>query len=179
MGNFEISNEGVHKLLRGLNPNNAPAPDQMKPLVLRELADQITKVVTKIFSSSLRQQTIPDDCRSANICQVYKKCDKSIAVSYRPVSLTCIISKQMDHVIASKIMSHMNVAQQLYVHQHSFRSILSYETQLVEFPTDILKSLHDDKQCDDFFMDFSKAFGKVSHISLLYTWNVQGSTVQQ
>ena len=45
----------------------------MKTLVLKELADQITKVVTKIFSSSLRQQTIPDDWRSANICPVYKK----------------------------------------------------------------------------------------------------------
>ena len=49
MENFDITNEGVHKLLKGLNPNKAPGPDQMKPLVLKELADQITKVVTKIF----------------------------------------------------------------------------------------------------------------------------------
>ena len=163
MENFDITNEGVHKLLKGLNPNKAPGPDQMKPLVLKELADQITKVVTKIFSSSLRQQTIPDDWRSANICPVYKKGDKSKAVNYRPVSVTCILSKQMEHIIASKIMNHMNITQQLYVHQHGFRSNLSCETQLVEFSTDILKSLHDNKQCDAIFMDFSKAFDKVSH----------------
>ena len=72
----------------------------------------------------------------------------------------------MEHVIASKIMNHMNITQQLYVHEHVFRSNLSCETQLVEFSTDILKSLH--KQCDAIFMDFSKAFDKVSHSSLLY-----------
>lgn len=103
---------------------------------------------------------------------VYKKGNKSESANYRPISLTCILSQQMEHIIASTIMGHLNTTQQLYQRQHGFRPKLSCETQLIEFSTDVLRALHDNKQCDAIFMDFSKAFDKVSHSCLLYKLNM-------
>ena len=57
---FEIT-EGVLKLVTGLNPYNATGPNQIRPLVLKELAEEITPTVEGIFTASLHQQIVPDD----------------------------------------------------------------------------------------------------------------------
>ena len=109
---------------------------------------------------------------------VYKKGEKYKAVNYRPVSLTCILCKQMEHILASNIMAHLNSSNLLYDKQHGFRSERSCETQLLEFTDDVLKTLRDRKQCDTIIMDFSKAFDKVSHDRLLYKLDRAGIDTQ-
>ena len=73
---YDTTTEGVHKLLKGLNPHKAAGPDQQKPLMLKELADEITPTVRAIFSASLRQQAVHGDWCSVNVSPVYKKGDK-------------------------------------------------------------------------------------------------------
>ena len=139
--------------------------------MLKELVSpiyDITPAVTTIFSASLQQQTIPDDLRSANVTPVYKKGEKYRTVNYRQISLTCSLCKQMEHIIASQVMSHLNQNNLLYKLQQGFYSKLSCETQLVEFTSDALKTLQDGKQCDDIIMGFSKAFDEVSPCRLIY-----------
>ena len=105
---------------------------------------------------------------------VFKKGEKYKAINYRPVSLTCILCKQMEHILASNIMAHLNSNKLLYDKQHGFRSERSCETQLLEFTDDVLKTLRDRKQCDAIIMDFSKVFDKVSHDRLLYKLDCAG-----
>ena len=165
---IEITEEGVLKQLQKLNPHKAAGPDKLKPIVLRELAEVIAPMVTRIFRASLKQGKTPGRWREAHVTPVYKKGEKYKAVNYRPVSLTCILCKQMEHIIASNIMRHLNQNNLLYDKQHGFRSKLSCETQLIEFSSDVLKTVQDRKQCDTIVMDFSKAFDKVSHDRLVY-----------
>ena len=99
---------------------------------------------------------------------VFKKGEKYKAVNYCPVSLTCILCKQMKHILASHIMKHLNNNHLLYSKQHWFRSKLSCETQLIEYTSDVLKIVQGKKQCGTVVMDFSKAFDKVSHDRLIY-----------
>ena len=90
------------------------------------------------------------------------------------MSLTCILCKQTEYLIASQIMKHLNTNNLLYDKQHGLRSKLSCETQLLEFSANILKMLQDRKQYDTIIMDFSKAFNKISHDHLLYKLNHAG-----
>jgi len=168
MTSIHITEEGVRKLLLKLNPHKAAGPDKIKPSVLRELADVIAPVVTLIYKASLKQGKVPDIWKEANVTPVFKKGEKYKAVNYRPVSLTCILCKQMEHIIASQLMNYLNKNNLLYEHQHGFRNKLSCETQLIEFTSDVLQVVQDRKQCDTIVMDFSKAFDKVSHDRLLY-----------
>ena len=165
---LNITEEGVRKRLNQLNPHKAAGPDRISPIVLKELADVISPVVTRIFRASLSQGKTPDAWREAHVTPVFKKGEKYKAINYRPVSLTCILCKQMEHILASNIMAHLNSNKLLYDKQHGFRSERSCETQLLEFTDDVLKTLRDRKQCDAIIMDFSKAFDKVSHDRLLY-----------
>ena len=44
----------------------------------------------------------------ANVMPVFKKGDKSLAANYRPISLTCILCKVLEHILASKIVKHLD-----------------------------------------------------------------------
>ena len=63
-------------------------------------------------------------------------------------------------------MSHFNQNNLLY--NSSMASAPNYNVKhVVEFTSDVLKTLQDRKQCDAIIMDFSKAFDKVSHGNLI------------
>ena len=165
---INITEEGVRRRLKGLNAHKAAGPDNIKPIVLKELADIIAPVVTRLYRASLKQAKTPDAWKEAHVTPVFKKGEKYKAVNYRPVSLTCILCKQMEHILSSHIMEHLNTNHLLYDKQHGFCSKLSCETQLLEFTSDVLKAVQDKKQCDTVVMDFSKGFDKVSHDRLIY-----------
>ena len=165
---FNITVNGILKLLKQLNPYKAPGPDNLSPRILKELATEVAPLLQLIFQKSLLTGNIPDDWRTANVSPVYKKGPKTKAENYRPISLTSICCKIMEHIIASNIMNHGENKNILYPLQHGFRRKRSCETQLLEFVDDVSKNLQDGKQTDILIMDFAKAFDKVNHSLLIH-----------
>ena len=105
--------------------------------------------------------------RTALVTPIFKKGEKYIPANYRPVSLTCILSKVMEHIITSHLMSFAENNKILFKHQHGFRRNRSCEKQLLEFIADITYNLIRGIETDACVMDFSKAFDKVNHQKLL------------
>lgn len=101
MNYINIDVGGVHKQLRSLDPYKACGPDGISSRVIRELADVLALPLTNLFNSSLEKGVVPSDWKKAMVCPIFKKGDKSVAANYRPVSLTCVISKVMEHIISS------------------------------------------------------------------------------
>ena len=101
----DITEEGVQGRLQTLNPHKAAGPDKLNLLVLREIADVRAPVITRLYRASLKQAKTPDVWKEAHVTPVFKKGEKYKAVNYRPVSLTCILCKQMEHILASNIMN--------------------------------------------------------------------------
>ena len=84
---------------------------------------------------------------------------KHLPVNYRPVSLTCVCSKAMEHVIVSQVNRHLESLGILDRNQHGFRRGLSTETQLIDFIQELHTGTANGKQVDAVVMDFSKARG--------------------
>jgi hypothetical protein len=103
-----------------------------------------------------------------------KKGDKHSAVNNRPVSLTAICCKVLEHIITSNIRKHLSHNKILHDCQHGFRSKRSCETQLFISIQDLAKSLADGNQIDIILLDFSKAFDKVPHQRLIHKLNYYG-----
>ena len=61
MPDIDISTAGVAKLLSKLNVSKAAGPDSVRPIVLKELSQIITPVITIIFQTSLDSGTVPSD----------------------------------------------------------------------------------------------------------------------
>ena len=177
MPDIHISVEGVLKLLRNLKPNKASGPNNIRPRVLKELADIIADPLTRIFRRSLQDGQVPQDWKHARVAPIFKKGQKYDPANYRPISLTCVTSKLMEHIICSNLMEHVSQNNILYSLQHRFRERRSCETQLIEFVNDVVSSIQDGLQTDVCVLDFSKAFDKVGHQRLLHKWyGVRGTT---
>ena len=168
MADITVSEEGVLKLLQQLNPNKASGPDAIPPSTLKELATEIAPIITVIFQRSLDSGKLPSTWLSANITPIFKKGEKYKASNYRPVSLTCICSKLLEHIVVSQLLNHLDQYKALAEAQHGFRHKRSCETQLLQFLEDLSSSIQGGGQVDVIIMDFTKAFDKVSHQRLLH-----------
>lgn len=183
MEDITVHPDGVTKLLSKLNIHKAQGPDNLNARVLKECRVEISAILTTIYNQSIIQGVVPEDWRCANVAPVFKKGEKYNPANYRPVSLTCICCKTLEHILVSNIMKHLSGQNILADSQHGFRSHRSCETQLVQFVHDILQNLDSckriQKQTDIIIMDFAKAFDKVPHRRLSHKldyYGVGGST---
>ena len=115
-------------------------------------------------------------------CDPYlKKGDKTNPSNYRPVSLTCISCKLLEHIICSSLVQHLTKHNILYPLQHGFRDKRCCESQLIEFVNDITFNMQKGHQNDVVVMDFAKAFDKVAYNRLLHkllsSYGVTGNTL--
>ena len=167
MPSITVTASGVAKQLSKLNPGKAAGPDNLTSRILKELHNEIAPILTDIYNTSLSEGTVPKDWKNAYVTPVYKKGPKSKPENYRPISLTCICCKIIEHIITSNVMAHLDKNNLLFHNQHGFRSRVSCETQLIQFTQDLYDTLNDKGQADVIVMDFSKAFDKVDHQRLL------------
>ena len=118
---------------------------------------------------------------SANVSPIFKKGDKSTAANYRPISLTCILCKVMEHIIASNLVRHLDSNGLMYELQHGFRETRSCETQIVSLIEDLACKTSQGKQTDLILLDFSKAFDKVNHSKLimkLHSYGIRSASLR-
>ena len=73
MPDIDISTAGVAKLLSNLNVSKAAGPDSVRPIVLKELSQVITPVITIIFQTSLDSGTVPSDWKMPKYARSSKK----------------------------------------------------------------------------------------------------------
>ena len=111
-------------MMKGLNPSKALGPDELHPRVLKELGP----VFAHLFQQSLDKGEIPKEWSLANICPLYKKGDRALPSNYRPVSLTCVPCKMMEHIVCTNIMAHLDEHKLLSDRQHAFRKNCSCES---------------------------------------------------
>ena len=137
--------------------------------MLKETSNEITEAMTLLFKASLTQSDIPDTWRQALISPLFKgeKKDCNKAENYRPISLTSISCKVIEHILHSNITKHLENNNILTDLQHGFRKHRSCKTQLIKTVNDLAKSMNHGEQIDSILLDFSKAFDKVCHRKLL------------
>jgi hypothetical protein len=163
ISNIKITQDGVAKLLRNINPSKASGPDNIPNIVLKQCADHLAPALTIIFKRSIDHGNLPNDWLNANVSCIFKKGDKHAVKNYRPVSLTSVPCKLLEHIICGHMMKHLEKHNVLTSLNHGFRSGYSCETQLVVTKHDMLQSFDKGKQVDIGILDFSKAFDTVPH----------------
>ena len=142
MGEITLGPNGVPKLLNNLKIHKASGPDGLSTEVLKECSSEIAPILALIYNESFAQGTVPDDWRQGNLAPIFKKGEKYDAANYRPVSLTCICCKTLEHIIVSNINKHLGFESILADCQHGFRSQRPCETQLVQFFHDLVSNLN-------------------------------------
>ena len=163
-----IDTNGVAKQLKNVNPAKACGPDGIPNMILKTCADAIAPALTCIYRRSIQTGQLPADWRSASITAVFKKGDRNKAENYRPVSLTSVACKLLEHIICRHLRNHLERHNILTDRNHGFRSGYSCETQLITTLHDLFESYDAGKQTNVVMLDFSKAFDTVPHNKLLH-----------
>ena len=150
----------------------ARRPDNIGAKLLKLAPAEVSQRLTIIFKNSMRNTGVPEDWKTANITPIFKKGDRSDPRNYRPVSITSITCKLLEHIIKSAIYSHLETFQIITDKQHGFRKKYSCTSQLLMLVNSLAESINSRSQTDVIFLDFSKAFDKVSPINYYSNYKV-------
>ena len=96
------------------------------------------------------------------------------------MSLTCVLCKVLEHIVASSLTKQLANSNLLFELQHGLREKRSCETQLVMLVDEIAKNMQRGKQTDLILLDFSNAYDKVTHeklVSKLQSYGIRGKTL--
>ena len=95
----EFQTKGIVSLLKNINTKKASGPDGISCWVMKEAGEEIAPFLQFIFNQSLTTGQVPGDWKCANVTPVLKKGSKKEASNYRPVSLTSVPCKILEHII--------------------------------------------------------------------------------
>jgi len=123
--------------------------------------------VARLLNIKINNGTLPGDRKRATAINIHKVGDRSLVTNYRPVSITSVLCKQMEHVIASYIRQVWDKNDWPYEGQHGFRQGYSCQSQVITVCQDIAEYLDNGDKFGDIIVDFSKAFDLVPHGRLL------------
>ena len=139
---------------------------------------ELAPPLTFVFQASINQLSVPLDWKQASIVPIFKKGDRTLCTNYRPVSLTCICSKVLEHIVYSHIYSHLSDYNILCDEQYGFCQARS---QFLLAINDFVVNLNNKGQIDVIFLDFSKTFDRVSHQHLyhkLHHYGIRGGLLE-
>ena len=80
----------------GLKPFKATDPDDISAYLLKETANQLAPSLTQVFKVSLYQLKLPKTAHIIPACT--QKSDRSLPINYRPISLTSLCCKALEHI---------------------------------------------------------------------------------
>ena len=143
-------------------------------LILKECAAELAPSITQLFNFSLAHGKLPSVWKSANVVPNHKSGERTLAENYRPVSLTSILVKSLERIVHKHVVKFLTHHRLLSESQHGFREARSCVTQLLQLLHSWYSSLEKGDSVDVFFLDFAKAFDRVSHHHLLYKLQCYG-----
>jgi len=103
LNNFVFDRMRVLRVIIKLEIGSAKRPDNLKPIFLKSLANELAGPLSHIFEILFHSGCVPSSCKLACIPPVFKKGDPSLASNYRPVSLTSACCELMETVIKDQI----------------------------------------------------------------------------
>ena len=161
-----------------LNVSKAPGPDGIHARIIKECKESFSTVFHVIFKKSLNEGLLPKQWKQANVKALFKKGKRTQCSNYRPVSLTSIVCKIFETIIRDKITYFLESHALITHHQHGFRTGHSCTTQLLELMEDFTNFYEMEIPFDCIYLDFAKAFDRVSHqrlLTKLYNIGIRGN----
>ena len=177
LGQLFVSPEMISQKIKKMKDNKSPGVVGIPPKLLKEIVEQISTSLAKLFNLSLEEGIVPSEWKEANITPLFKKGSRNKLENYRPVSLTSVVCKLLETLIRDHMVEFLVKHKLINTSQHGFLKVRSCLTNLLCFLEEITKWVDDGSPVDVVYLYFQKAFDKVPHQRLLLKLKAHGNDV--
>ena len=159
LGQLFVTPEMIAKKIKKMKDNKSTGVDGIPPKLLKEIVEQISTPLAKLFNLSLEEGIVPSEWKEANITPLFKKGSRNKPENYTPVTLTSVVCKLLETLIRDHMVEFLVKHNLINTSQHGFLKSRSCE--------EITKWVDDGSPVVVVYLDFQKAFDKVPHQRLI------------
>ena len=171
LGQLFVTPEMIAKKIKKMKDNKSPGVDGIPPKLLKEIVEQISTPLAKLFNLSLEEGIVLQNGKKQTL---FKKGSRKKPENYRPVSLTSVVCKLLETLIRDHMVDFLVKHKLINTSQHGFLKARSCLTNFLCFLEEITKWVDDGSPVDVVYLDFQKAFDKVPHQRLLLKLKAHG-----
>ena len=127
-----------------------------------------TLSLTRCHSALIKEGTLPKQWKEGTVRALHKKGKKSVCSNYRPVSLTSVVCKLLEYLLRDVLLKYLESNNKIVSNQYGFRPGYSCCSQLLNVMEDFSDFMDSSLDFDCIYLDFAKAFDRVSHTKLIF-----------
>jgi len=155
----------IYRSLTSLK-KTATGPDKIPAWFLKLTAEFISPPVKDMLNQSIYRGTVPNQWKMAIITPIPKTAKAVEAAEFRPISVTSVLSRMSERMIAKKFIINSIVCSEKFKDQYAFRPSSSTTAAIIATVKEIVTILEHAKYARLIQLDFSKAFDTVRHKTL-------------
>ncbi|VVC29699.1 Reverse transcriptase domain [Cinara cedri] len=156
-------------LIKKLKDGKSPGHDLITNKILKNLPRKPILLITFIFNAMLRLSYFPLIWKLSTVILIPEpNKPKTLATSYRPISLLPTLAKLFEKIILKRIRPIMQTHKIIPNSQFGFRAKHSTVHQIHRLTDKISSSFEMKQFCPGVFLDVAQAFDRVWHDGLIY-----------
>lgn len=164
--NISISNccvtaPDIQRRLEALDPKKSAGPDDIPPIILKYCAPVLAPHLAIYFKALLAAGIFPSSLKISYVIPIFKSGDKENVRNYRPIAIQPTLAKIFEGIVLDSL--YFQLCRHICLEQHGFMRGRSTTTNLLVFQEFVMAAFADSSQVDCIYLDFSKAFDKISH----------------
>lgn len=159
---FDTTPQEVEATLMGLDSGSAPGWDAIPTQFLKRSRDILVPLISNLANLCFNAGIFPDTFKRSIVTPVYKGGDRCDVNNYRPISVLTSISKIIEKLLNTRLVSFLDKYNLLANSQYGFRKGRSTQDACIDLTTFITKEMDRGKKCLVVFLDLKKAFDTVS-----------------
>ena len=164
-----VSVHEVETHLRRCRNGKAPGPDGVTPELIRSAPWSFLNRLAELFSASLNLGFVPR-CWKRGVTRMLPKPGKDPALcsSHRPITLTSVIGKLLERIMARRLLAFCERHQLLPPHQAGFRTARSASEQVALLVQRAVQAMNAGLVTAVVALDIARAYDSVWHQGLLH-----------
>lgn len=162
-----ITEANVMHAISSMKNKNTMGVDELSLKTISQVLDLIIRPFTFLANQSLSQGIFPSLFKTALVIPIHKKGPKTSIENYRQISLLSSLSKVMEKIVSSNILSYLEMNNLLCDNQHGFRPGRSVETATCQLLDFVQKNIDKNKYVVSLMFDLSKAFDTICPENLI------------
>ena len=163
---FIINTEVTRKRLAKNRRNKSVGSDGVPGEILKLGGIAMTPYLARLLEISVNKATIPSDWKRATAVPIYKGGDRSAVSRHRSISLTSVVCKQLEHIIAGYLKQAWDKNDWLYKGQRGFRLGYCCESQVITVCQDITGCWDERVGIDAIIIDSSKEASSLKYLGI-------------